>query len=371
MQKIIACFSMAFICAISLNGCSDDENAAQNLYIQSTQDVKNGRTDSAELKLEKAVSLNPEFNAAKLSLGEIKYSVGKYGEAITALQEVVAADSSDYSAIYLLANSYAKKGEYKKATEQYSRAIKLRPDSVLAYNNFAAALTALNRFDEALAAYQTVIAMLMKSSDPAAKAMLVTAYFDAATALGRKGDYKKALEVYQTAIMLKPDFAEAYYYLGITHYNMGDLKSAAQALRGAVRVKPDFARAYNDLGIICGKLGDSAACFNYLGMTEVLQGKFADAIALYKKAIARKPNFTEAQFNIGLAQSYSGDLREAEKTFSAVVAAKPDYLDAYLQLQTIYSRLGEKEKSDAAQRKALELGAKASKNLRQNTFKMQ
>ncbi len=346
---------------LSFWSCSDHEKVAQELYIQSTQDIKHGLSDSAEYKLEKAITLHPGFTEARLSLGELKYYAGKFDEAIPIFNEIIESDSTNYTAVYLLANCYAKKGVFSKALELYPRAIKLRPDSVMAYNNYAAALTSLNQYDEALSEYQTVVTMLLKSSDPQAKHMLATAYFDAATALGRKGDYKKAVEAYQTAILLQPNFADAYYYLGITYYNMNDLQSTISAFRNAVKARPDFVKAYNDLGIVCGKTGDSASCLNYLGMSLVLQGKFADGITMYRRAIAHKHNFAEAQFNLGLAQSYSGDLVGAEKTFVQITEEKSDYLDAYLQLQTIYNQLGNKEKSEEMQRKALKLGAKAAK----------
>lgn len=365
----LACIATVSLLGV-LCGCSDSEKEAKDLFIQSSQDVKNGRSDSAEIKLEQAVELDPEFSQAKLSLGEVKYNKGKFSEAITLFEEALATDSTNYTAHYLLANCYARASNYPKAIENYLAAIKLRPDSLMAFNNLAATYSALNRYDEALGAYQTVIGMLMKSKDAAARTMLATAYFDAANTLGRKGDYAKAVDAYRTTIALKPNFAEAYYYLGITYYKLNDTSNVIEAFKGAIKVKPDFARAYNDLGIIYGKKGDSTLCYNSFGMASVLQGKFAEAMDFFRKALALKPNFTEAQFNLGLAYSYAGDLQNALKTFSAVTVAKPDYLDAYLQLQTLYTQLGDSTNANVAMRKALNLGAKASKKMERNTFRM-
>jgi tetratricopeptide (TPR) repeat protein len=64
----------------------------------------------------------------------------------------------------------------------------------------------------------------------------------------RQGQYGKAIEAYQQAVRLKPDFAEAYNHLGYTYRMSGDFDRAIAAYREALRLKPDFAEAHEYLG---------------------------------------------------------------------------------------------------------------------------
>ncbi len=62
-----------------------------------------------------------------------------------------------------------------------------------------------------------------------------------------KKDYDKAIEAYQEAIRLQPDYAAAYYNLGVAYYNKetayiqsASLTEAKKNARQAARRDPDF-----------------------------------------------------------------------------------------------------------------------------------
>jgi tetratricopeptide (TPR) repeat protein len=55
------------------------------------------------------------------------------------------------------------------------------------------------------------------------------------------------------AITLKPDFAEAYYNLGITLQELGRLDEAEASYTQAIALKPDFAEAHSNLDILLNK----------------------------------------------------------------------------------------------------------------------
>jgi cytochrome c-type biogenesis protein CcmH/NrfG len=55
---------------------------------------------------------------------------------------------------------------------------------------------------------------------------------------------REAVEAYREAVRLKPDFAEAWYNLGVSYIKLGRHREAVEACREAVRLKPDFAEAW-------------------------------------------------------------------------------------------------------------------------------
>ena len=93
-------------------------------------------------------------------------------------------------------------------------------------------------------------------------------------------DYKGAIEDYNKAIELKPDFAEAYNNQGVSRHNLSDYKGAIEDYNKAIELKPDYADAYYNRGIS----RDDSRDYN-------------GAIEDYTKAIELKPDNAEAYYN--------------------------------------------------------------------------
>ena len=99
-------------------------------------------------------------------------------------------------------------------------------------------------------------------------------------ALNDQGKLEEASKAYNKALNIKPDYANAYYNLGITFQTQGKLEEAIEAYNKALTIKPDYAEAYNNMGIT---LQD--------------QGKLEEGIEAYNKALAIKPDYAEAWLN--------------------------------------------------------------------------
>ena len=70
------------------------------------------------------------------------------------------------------------------------------------------------------------------------------------------GDQAGALEDYNTAISLKPNYAEAYNNRGVLKSNMGDQAGALEDYNKAVSLKPNYAKAYNNRASCYQKLAE-------------------------------------------------------------------------------------------------------------------
>jgi len=76
------------------------------------------------------------------------------------------------------------------------------------------------------------------------------AYNSLGFAYASKGRVDKAIGLYQTALRLKPDYAEAHNNLGIAYASKGQLEMAIEQFQTAVRLKPDLTQAHFNLGLI-------------------------------------------------------------------------------------------------------------------------
>ena len=100
----------------------------------------------------------------------------------------------------------------------------------------------------------------------------------------RLDQYQAAIDDYDIAIGLKPDFAPAYYFRGTVKRSLGQYKEAIEDYDIAIDLKSDFAFAYYFRGTIRGDLGEHFI-----------------AIQDYNKAIDAKPDYAFAYLRRGIA----------------------------------------------------------------------
>jgi tetratricopeptide (TPR) repeat protein len=102
------------------------------------------------------------------------------------------------------------------------------------------------------------------------------------------------------------------------------LEEAVQHCQSALRLKPDYAEAHNDLGVALARM----------------PGRIADAIAHFEAAVASKPDFAEAHFNLANALVLEpGGMLEAAAEYRAAIHIRPDYLQARMNLGAVLSRI--------------------------------
>jgi tetratricopeptide (TPR) repeat protein len=73
-----------------------------------------------------------------------------------------------------------------------------------------------------------------------------------------------AIEDFNNAIRLKPDYADtAYNSRGSVYYKLGQYQMAIEDFNNAIRLKPDDADAYNNRGIVYFTQGNNKpGCFD-------------------------------------------------------------------------------------------------------------
>jgi len=166
------------------------------------------------------------------------------------------------------------------------------------------------------------------------------------------GQLAAAAKMFETAVDIKPDYAEAYYNLGVTLVSNGELKAAVKPYKTAIALIPNYPDAHNNLGNIFKKLGNfKAAIESYQWAVAYKPGKFAGtefnlgtlfsdidqktAIKHFGKAIAIKPNFSQAYYGLGLVFKDLGFRGEAIESYNKAINIRPDYIDAHKDLSNI------------------------------------
>ena len=129
--------------------------------------------------------------------------------------------------------------------------------------------------------------------------------------LARQGKLTEAIEQYERALQVKPDFTEVYNNLGNTLAEQGKLPEAVQCYKRAIELKPSYAEAYYNLGNVLAH-----------------QGKLLEAIQHYERAVKLKPDYAEACYNMGVALRAEGKVIEAIQQFEQAIQLQSDYVEA-------------------------------------------
>lgn len=168
--------------------------------------------------------------------------------------------------------------------------------------------------------------------------------------------------------------ARSSYEQGLKHLQEKRVSLGIVSLRDAVRLDPDSALYRNALGVVyldLRQLADAQAEFekavaldagyaeaqHNLGLAHAEQGRFAEAIGFYRKALANPTYSTPevAYHNMGIAYLGLGRMQEAEESFRTALRLDGKLVAAHFGLATVLFRTGRNEEARAAFRAVREL----------------
>lgn len=252
-------------------------------------------------------------------------------EAEAIYRRILACRPRDPGALHLLGVVDIQRGRPAAALENIAAAMAINPQAAPFHGNYATALQALGRLDEAQTHYQEAVRL-----DPD--------YADAHNNLGvlleKRARQRDAIAAYRAALKARPDFAEAHQNLGQLLRATGAIDEAITHLREAIRLRPDYAEAHRGLGIALGR-----------------QNKVEESIAELRRAIALNPEDAEAHNQLGNRLKQKGRLEEAEASYRRALALQPDLVDAHNNLGNVHFRRGRLDAAEACYRKTLALRA--------------
>lgn len=142
---------------------------------------------------------------------------------------------------------------------------------------------------------------------------------------------KEAVESYQKAIALDPDYYESYEELGVFYFKRGEYLQAVEQFRNVIARAPRFATAYTNLGGALTELGrydeavqahltslsirTTAQGLNNLAAVKAYQKRDIEAIDLYKKAERLDPQNHMYLMNLGDSTRRAGRAAESEQYY--------------------------------------------------------
>jgi tetratricopeptide (TPR) repeat protein/ubiquinone/menaquinone biosynthesis C-methylase UbiE len=151
-----------------------------------------------------------------------------------------------------------------------------------------------------------------------------------------QGHIKLTLEHATILLQKFPSSSVLYNICGATYKKLHQLDASVEAYNKALALKPDYDEAYYNMG---NALKD--------------QGKVEEAIEAYNKALAIKPDYAEAYYNIGIILKDQDKLEEAIEAYKKALAIKPDFAMGFLNIGNVLQEQSKLKEAIEAYNKAL------------------
>lgn len=260
--------------------------------------LKKKNPEEAAKYFSKALESNANEPDVYRYIGEAFISMGRSDMAITALKKALTLKPTDVDSLFTLSELYYKRGELVEAESLFRRIIRLTPGdsySETAYINLGIILDEMERYGEAISAFES-------------------------------------------AVSLNPKNQSARYNLGLTYFHAGKPTMAIEELRKSQALDPNH-------------IPSRLAIADYY-----LENRFfSEAIAEYEEAIAWKKDLYEARLKLADVYIQTQNYNAAEKILLYVLENAKDPKEiklAHRKLALAYSNGGNASLSVRAKEEA-------------------
>jgi tetratricopeptide (TPR) repeat protein len=286
-----------------------------------------GRRDGAVGYLRQAVKLNPEAALAYLHMGLVFIEKKRWPDAQSVLRQYVALRPNDFVGQFNLGLAYDYNSKFDDALRVYDAASKLQPLDAPTKNNVGR------------------IYLKRASAD--------------------RKNLDTAIDYFNQALKIDPDFIDARNNLGLALTEKGDTEAATDEWRNLIasasrelktlplptskEAKPRDIRRRNE--IFARVIAARAA----LAENHLKAKQYADAAMEYKKLLALAPNNVAAMSNRGLALYNTREYAEALKVYDQIITRDPKNAIAYNNRGVVMEALNNRSGALEAYKKAVEL----------------
>jgi len=306
-----------------------DAILANKLYNESIGLYENQKYIEAVGMLNKAIRLRPDFAQAYYNRGCVNLAMKNYEDALTDIDQAMAIRIDPG---YLTAKGYIylQQGDFPSANETLTLAITDDDENEEAHYYRGCALMAMNRNSSALADFDRAIAL---------KPDYALAYNERGRLQFLEKNFENAKTDFTRAVTFDQTLAVGYNNLGKVLEATGDMEEATEYFTTALKINRDFSEAYINRGKI-----------NYR------TDKYKEAISDFTKAIEIQPQNAGAFNDLGLAKYMNGDLKGAVESFSEAIGLKADYAEAWLNRGIVREMLRDTNGACKDWTKAADLG---------------
>ena len=329
--------------------------------------------DQAIEYYKQGLAINPINQFAHFRLGKIHLIMGMTELAIARFKEVIELSKNRVHEVYQegyrfnklrffreasaleawieMGKILVRRRQYDEASDAFQKALNIDNSSPLAIANQIDlykirnsdnkdADTLFNKYIE-----QFKNAAMVDFQNPVAHYALAYACQILPAVLPDKQEERteEALNSYQMAINLKPDFKWAYWglknsYLTILEDSTPLYEQALEACKAVTEFDSEDPKAYFEAGDVYHKMGDTA-----------------QALAYFQKALEKDKTYIPAYLNMAEIKHDEGNKDETIKLYQKIIRINPNFAQGYYELGRVYQEIGENEKALSNLRKAIEL----------------
>ena len=225
----------------------------------------------------KAIAINPRFAKAHSNLGYVLRELGNLTDAENCLRRAIEIDPSNVDTNYMLGTLAVALGKLDLAEEHFRAALRLVPDFEFAYQELSRSMI-------------------------------------------QRGQIENALEVMLSGIVQNPGSAMLRFCLGEMYQELQQFDSARIYYKQALEIQPEYPEVITAIAISLVKQGQADQSATW----------FVDAIASYRRVIAKNPLNDIAHFNLASVLISQNRCEEAIESFNAALAINPQFNDAKL-----------------------------------------
>ena len=288
--------------------------------------------------LARAIEIDPGYPPAHVRYGRSLVGLGRLDEAERHFVTAAAADPVNPHALLGRAQISMARGEFEDARSFLERALEKNPNVGQTHHLLAQTYLALG-LEQRVASHSNAARRLPNQTamvDPLAARGVTPvgsmANNDRGIELVREGQDAEAARLFEEALRINPEFAEAHYNYGTLLARSGRADEAIRHLRDAVRLGPAHADARVNLGIALSGRGDRD-----------------DAERLFHEALEIDPAHAKAHIQLGVLLEADGAIEQAMENYRAAMVAKPDAHDPAWRLAWILATDPDGARRDGAE----------------------
>jgi tetratricopeptide (TPR) repeat protein len=290
--------------------------------------------------LRRTAELLPDDAEAHANLGSELAARRQWDAALQSLRRALAINPSKPDVLVDAADAQLALGRYAQAVEIYQQALQIEPHRADAHNNLGNALLGLGDAAAAASSYKTALALRPQDAQ---------ILCNLGNALRQIGELEHAEKCTRLALGIAPGLSMAHNNLGLLLAARGERDAAIASYREALRYNPGYIEAHRNLGqawLESRRTRQAVDSFRqaiqlqpahagaHLGLAAALriQRRPAEAEASCRQALEIAPESADGLVLLGELNADGGRFAEAQALFARALRQDPGFTPAYCSI---------------------------------------